>query len=396
MSKIFTHDAIHKRLPIVVVAAAAAAASVWLLASTYAAAFPGDVNSDGKVDVVDLSILLSNYGRSATAAQGDLNASGAVDITDLSILLSNFGRVSTPSPTPSPSPTSYWRADFENGTANVGTPEQTASENFFVQRMINLSTGVIKRPQNGFPTPEYARAGLRSMKSLLKAPEERDDSQPNTRRLHVIQNTDAGRVLYGQERYLGLSVLFPSSYQLPPASSGNEWHLFYELKHSVDEWSPPISLIAYPNNGGEIGFRFDPFRGDPASNTATASQGYSILRRIPLQRGKWLDVVIRTKASMYNSGPNAGFVEYWYRWVDNTVAAKANPPAYTRLTFQSEGIAFSGQTAYGGTVIGGTGFLRHIIGSYSPHVAANSIVYPEFVHYTDTVRTGPTFESVTP
>ena len=92
MAKQFTHNAIHKRLPIVVVAAAAALISVWLLASSRAATLPGDINTDGKVDVVDLSILLSNYGRSATAAQGDLNASGAVDITDLSILLSNFGK----------------------------------------------------------------------------------------------------------------------------------------------------------------------------------------------------------------------------------------------------------------------------------------------------------------
>ncbi len=49
----------------------------------------GDLNSDGKVNITDLSILLSNWGRSGVPA--DLNSSGKVDITDMSILLSNWG-----------------------------------------------------------------------------------------------------------------------------------------------------------------------------------------------------------------------------------------------------------------------------------------------------------------
>lgn len=49
----------------------------------------GDLNSDGKVDIVDLSTLLTNYGKSG---MGDINNSGLVDIFDLSILLSNYGK----------------------------------------------------------------------------------------------------------------------------------------------------------------------------------------------------------------------------------------------------------------------------------------------------------------
>jgi hypothetical protein len=52
----------------------------------------GDVNSDGSVDVVDLSILLSNYKLATTYDRGDLNGSGVVDIFDLSILLANYGK----------------------------------------------------------------------------------------------------------------------------------------------------------------------------------------------------------------------------------------------------------------------------------------------------------------
>lgn len=56
---------------------------------------PGDVNSDGVVDLTDLAILLSNFGTPAGAAweDGDFNADQIVDLTDLAILLSQFGIV---------------------------------------------------------------------------------------------------------------------------------------------------------------------------------------------------------------------------------------------------------------------------------------------------------------
>jgi hypothetical protein len=54
---------------------------------------PGDVNSDNVVNIFDLSIMLSNWGRTGmTPAQGDLNSDNAVNIFDLSILLSNWGK----------------------------------------------------------------------------------------------------------------------------------------------------------------------------------------------------------------------------------------------------------------------------------------------------------------
>jgi len=49
---------------------------------------PGDINSDGVVNIFDLSILLSNWG--ATGGVADINKDGRVDIFDLSILLSNW------------------------------------------------------------------------------------------------------------------------------------------------------------------------------------------------------------------------------------------------------------------------------------------------------------------
>lgn len=49
----------------------------------------GDINSDNKVDISDLSILLSHFNGSGS---GDINGDRSIDVLDLSILLSNFGK----------------------------------------------------------------------------------------------------------------------------------------------------------------------------------------------------------------------------------------------------------------------------------------------------------------
>jgi hypothetical protein len=54
---------------------------------------PSDLNSDGVVDVIDLSILVSRWGSSDATA--DINSDGIVDALDLSVLVSNWGAVSS-------------------------------------------------------------------------------------------------------------------------------------------------------------------------------------------------------------------------------------------------------------------------------------------------------------
>jgi hypothetical protein len=49
----------------------------------------GDCNSDGHVNITDLSVLLSHYNQSYSAC--DFNSDGTISIYDLSILLSNYG-----------------------------------------------------------------------------------------------------------------------------------------------------------------------------------------------------------------------------------------------------------------------------------------------------------------
>jgi hypothetical protein len=55
---------------------------------------PGDANGDSKVDINDLTIVLTNYGKTGQAwSQGCMNGdpTGTVDINDLTIVLTNYG-----------------------------------------------------------------------------------------------------------------------------------------------------------------------------------------------------------------------------------------------------------------------------------------------------------------
>ena len=66
---------------------------------------PGDANGDGRVDVNDLTIVLTNFGKTGTSwTQGEFTGDGTVDINDLTIVLSNFGKTYGSSLTAVPEP----------------------------------------------------------------------------------------------------------------------------------------------------------------------------------------------------------------------------------------------------------------------------------------------------
>jgi hypothetical protein len=88
---------------------AVAGAGYYLLTSSAAQNPAADLNSDSKVDVLDLSTLLSNWNKTGSAIKGDLNGDSVVNVLDLSILLGSWGAVTAAPGTP------YWSADWEEG-----------------------------------------------------------------------------------------------------------------------------------------------------------------------------------------------------------------------------------------------------------------------------------------
>jgi hypothetical protein len=89
---------------------------------------PSDLNSDGVVDVIDLSILVSRWGSSDATA--DINGDGVVDALDLSVLVSNWGEVSSGS-----------------GTALLVTNESvlSAGNQALYDRLVTLGYSVVTR-----------------------------------------------------------------------------------------------------------------------------------------------------------------------------------------------------------------------------------------------------------
>ncbi len=64
-------------------------------ASTYPASSPagkaGDVDQNGKVDIFDYNLLLTDFGKNQPNLPSDLDKNGKVDIFDYNVLLTNFG-----------------------------------------------------------------------------------------------------------------------------------------------------------------------------------------------------------------------------------------------------------------------------------------------------------------
>ncbi|MEQ9455631.1 MAG: hypothetical protein RLN76_13700 [Phycisphaeraceae bacterium] len=62
----------------------------------------GDANFDGRVDLIDLSVLASGFGGPGGWAMGDFSGDGVVDLVDLSLLASGFGETSENAVVPEP------------------------------------------------------------------------------------------------------------------------------------------------------------------------------------------------------------------------------------------------------------------------------------------------------
>jgi hypothetical protein len=61
--------------------------------SSTSAGKPGDVNSDNKVDIIDIGIVIDNYGRIPIPnLKADVNRDGSVNIIDIGMVTDNYGK----------------------------------------------------------------------------------------------------------------------------------------------------------------------------------------------------------------------------------------------------------------------------------------------------------------
>ncbi len=61
-----------------------------------AAGLPGDADGNGKVDIVDIGIIIDNYAKSPIPNRNaDINGDGKVDIVDIGITIDNYGKTGT-------------------------------------------------------------------------------------------------------------------------------------------------------------------------------------------------------------------------------------------------------------------------------------------------------------
>jgi hypothetical protein len=96
-------------------------AGAWWFISRAAQNPAADLNSDGQVNVFDLSILLTKWGQTVAHA-ADINNDGSIGILDLSVLLSSWGPVATATRDPLKQPfasNSIWNMPIGSGAVFV-------------------------------------------------------------------------------------------------------------------------------------------------------------------------------------------------------------------------------------------------------------------------------------
>jgi hypothetical protein len=127
------------RWPVVAIVAIFAAIGSFFIYQSFAANanLPGDINSDNKVDLTDLSMLLGKWNTSTTTH--DINNDGTINLQDLSILLSNWNKTYTPTtptpPTPTPpTPTPPTPSTFPEPTTFAGPLKASSDGHYLVDQ----------------------------------------------------------------------------------------------------------------------------------------------------------------------------------------------------------------------------------------------------------------------
>jgi len=52
----------------------------------------GDINNDNKVDILDFSVMMAQWGQTGSGLSADFNQDGVVNILDFSLLMANWNQ----------------------------------------------------------------------------------------------------------------------------------------------------------------------------------------------------------------------------------------------------------------------------------------------------------------
>ncbi|MBI1929844.1 T9SS type A sorting domain-containing protein [Candidatus Poribacteria bacterium] len=132
---------------------------------------PWDVNGDGVVNVFDLVLIGSQFGKSGAGLAGDVNGDGTVNIFDLVIVGAHFGETTKPAAAPS----ALFSSDFDRlvstGSTRRNPAEITASDRAVLAKLLDT----LEQNEDA--------AGLITVKNLLRTLLEKAPVLPKQTRL---------------------------------------------------------------------------------------------------------------------------------------------------------------------------------------------------------------------
>lgn len=299
---------------------------------------PGDVNSDGKVDIVDIGLIIDHYGDPAsTYPRADINSDGQINIVDIGLTIDNYGRNLNATPAPTSTGNlggAVWHADAD--TRGMGA-----------WKSIQCPSGACDVTDD--PLGRYGKV----YRFTLNTGETYSGDGNSRAEVYGAKLTN-GQILdfyEGDEYYLGFRTLVSNGIHTNNGNSGN----FFQLKGDSSCSGPAVGLTM---NQGLLTLR---------------TELYGIMWRGPEMAnytGTWHDMVVHV---YFSKDPNKGYVEAWLDGVPQTFVDG------TRRYYEA-------------TMCPNDEYIYLKMGYYR----GSHTEYPSGTHWIESPRLGPTYESVVP
>lgn len=318
----------------------------------------GDLNSSGKVDISDLSILLSRFNSNNSVS--DTNDDGVVNIFDLSLLLSNYGKLTKPAVA-----NLSLQDDFESGTVSatkwyITSCKHTNGDGIsIVNDPLRTGGKSAKFTVNNLDIKGSCTASV----GAHAAPTENPRAQ--------LESLDPAVYRNGDEFYVNIGTYFPADF----AKFDHGYVQVAEIYGKPFASSPTLGLNVIYNRT----YKFNDLELHGASINSLGETVVSPIWKAnkPISYGsKWEQVTMHVKLS-----PDAkiGFVELWLNGVKQTFV-DGTQKKYMQTLLP------------GKTWNSPDGTQSVIVNSYRTH----DLIQGDLTLYHDDIKVGNTFDSVQP